>query len=125
MTRNLQNPSPIKRFAVIGNPVAHSKSPQIHAAFAAQTGIQLQYDLLPAPVEEFESIVEQFFAQGGSGLNVTVPFKERAWAMAQGGLTKRARIAGAVNTLWWGDARLHGCNTDGIGLLADFQRLGF
>ncbi|MBC7202614.1 MAG: shikimate dehydrogenase [Pusillimonas sp.] len=125
MTPNQQNLSGIKRFAVIGNPVAHSKSPQIHAAFAAQTGIQLQYDILPAPIDEFESIVEQFFAKGGSGLNVTVPFKERAWTMAKGGLTDRARIAGAVNTLWWGDACLHGCNTDGVGLLADLLRLGF
>lgn len=124
MTPNQKNSLKIKRFAVIGNPVAHSKSPQIHAAFAKQTGIQLEYDLLPAPIESFESVVEQFFAQGGSGLNVTVPFKERAWTMAQSGLTDRARIAGAVNTLWWGDGRLHGCNTDGVGLLADLHRLG-
>ncbi|QIM48760.1 shikimate dehydrogenase [Pusillimonas sp. DMV24BSW_D] len=124
MTPNQQNHSKVKRFAVIGNPVAHSKSPQIHAAFAKQTGIQLQYDLLPTPIEAFESVVERFFAEGGSGLNVTVPFKERAWTMAQGGLTERARVAGAVNTLWWGDDRLHGCNTDGVGLLADLHLLG-
>jgi|TARA_A100001391_G_scaffold177450_2_gene141270 shikimate dehydrogenase len=123
MMPNQQDTSGIKRFAVIGNPVAHSKSPQIHAAFARQTGIQLRYDLLPAPIEAFESIVERFFAEGGSGLNVTVPFKERAWVMAQGGLTDRARVAGAINTLWWGGSRLHGCNTDGVGLLADLQRL--
>lgn len=117
--------SSIKRFAVIGNPVAHSRSPQIHAAFADQTDIRLQYGLLPAAIDQFENVVTRFFAEGGCGLNVTVPFKERAWEMAQSGLTERARIATAVNTLWLEGGQLYGCNTDGVGLLADIERLGF
>lgn len=115
---------PIPRFAVIGHPVAHSRSPSIHAAFSAQTGIALEYGLLPCEPSQFESTVTEFFKLGGCGLNVTVPFKERAWDMAQH-LSQRAKVAGAVNTLWQADGTLHGCNTDGVGLLSDLQRLGF
>lgn len=110
------------RFAVVGNPIAHSRSPAIHAMFGAQTGIALQYDTLLSPLDGFPGTVRQFFDAGGRGLNVTVPFKEQAHALADR-LSERARLAGAVNTLWRQDGQLHGCNTDGVGLLSDLERL--
>src|SRR5690606_27218948 len=111
-------------YAVIGNPVAHSRSPQIHALFAEQTGDNMRYERLLAPLDGFDAALAAFFAKGGKGLNVTVPFKLQAWQRALDHLTARARAAGAVNTLWQADGRLHGCNTDGVGLLRDLQRLG-
>lgn len=113
-----------KRYAVIGNPVAHSRSPFIHQQFAGQTGLALEYGIIQAPLDAFEACVADFFANGGSGLNVTVPFKERACALAQGNLSARAQLAGAVNTLWMEQGVVHGCNTDGVGLLDDLSRLG-
>lgn len=110
-------------FAVIGHPVAHSRSPEIHEAFAAQFGIDLTYERLDAEPEAFEISVQRFFDQGGTGLNVTVPFKERAWQMANTHLSPRARDAGAVNTLWIANEQIHGCNTDGVGLVTDLKRL--
>lgn len=112
------------RYAVIGNPVAHSRSPQIHALFSEQTGIPLQYDRLPAPLDGFADTARAFFAGGGRGLNVTVPFKREAHALASARLSERARLAGAVNTLWISDGAMHGCNTDGVGLVGDLRRLG-
>jgi len=110
-------------FAVFGNPINHSKSPRIHALFAAQTGITLTYGTVLAPLEQFESTLHDFFAQGASGANVTVPFKERAFALADE-LNDRAAMSGAVNTLKkLEDGRLLGDNTDGIGMLSDLQRL--
>ena len=114
----------IDTYAVIGNPIAHSRSPQIHALFAEQTGENLRYEQLLAPLEGFNEALDAFFAQGGKGLNVTVPFKRQAWQRAGAGLSERAHAAGAVNTLWQEDGRLRGCNTDGVGLLRDLQRLG-
>ncbi len=111
-------------FAVIGNPVKHSRSPAIHKQFALQTGIPLDYVLLEAPVDRFVATTQAFFAQGGRGLNVTVPFKQEAWQLAQANLSTRARQARAVNTLWMRDDALHGCNTDGIGLVSDLVRQG-
>lgn len=116
-------PSP-DMYAVIGNPVAHSRSPRIHQLFARQTGQALRYERLLAPVDGFDAAIDRFFAEGGKGLNVTVPFKVQAFARAREHLSERARAAGAVNTLWCRDGRLHGCNTDGVGLLRDLQRLG-
>lgn len=110
-------------FAVIGHPVAHSRSPAIHSAFALQTGIALKYDRLDADPASFEITVADFFASGGQGLNVTVPFKERAWQLAHANLSARALLAGAVNTLWFTSSGLQGCNTDGVGLVRDLQRL--
>ncbi|HEY7803142.1 MAG TPA: shikimate dehydrogenase, partial [Orrella sp.] len=110
-------------FAVIGHPVAHSRSPEIHAAFAEQFGINLTYERIDAKPEAFEVRAQQFFNQGGAGLNVTVPFKERAWQLAQAHLSPRARDAGAVNTLWITNDCIHGCNTDGVGLVTDLRRL--
>lgn len=112
------------RFAVIGNPIAHSRSPDIHARFGAQTGIALDYTRLLAPLDGFADTVSTFFAEGGQGLNVTVPFKLDAFELARTHLTERARAAGAVNTLWQVDGALHGCNTDGVGLVRDLTRLG-
>jgi len=114
---------PTRRYAVIGNPVAHSRSPWIHARFGEQTGIALQYTLLQSRAEHFVHDVTTFFAQGGSGLNVTVPFKTQAYALAQQ-LSPRARMAQAVNTLWMQDGELHGCNTDGAGLVRDIVHHG-
>jgi len=111
-------------YAVIGNPVAHSKSPQIHAMFSAQTGRALRYERLPAPVDGFRATVQAFREAGGSGLNVTVPFKQEAYDLAARHLSERARRAGAVNTLWLQDGEWHGCNTDGVGLVSDLLRLG-
>lgn len=111
-------------YAVIGNPVAHSRSPQIHRMFAEQVGHAVRYERLLAPLDGFDAALDDFFARGGKGLNVTVPFKLQAFERARAHLSERARAAGAVNTLWIEDGELHGCNTDGIGLLRDLQRLG-
>ncbi|MBD2811989.1 shikimate dehydrogenase [Xenorhabdus sp. Vera] len=113
------------KFAVFGNPIAHSKSPYIHRLFAEQTGIEHQYGRILAPIERFEQTLGCFFEQGGLGANITVPFKERAYQISDE-LTERARISGAVNTLKRIEGnRLLGDNTDGIGLLVDLQRLDF
>ncbi|MDJ0740482.1 MAG: shikimate dehydrogenase [Gammaproteobacteria bacterium] len=106
------------QYAVIGNPIEHSKSPQIHGAFARQTGQDIAYSRLLGDLEEFEDDVDQFIAGGGRGLNVTVPFKERAFRYAHT-LSERARDAAAVNTLLIDGDRVHGDNTDGVGLLRD------
>jgi len=107
------------RYAVIGNPVAHSKSPLIHAAFARQTGQALTYGRILGHPEGFADEVRRFFADGGRGLNVTVPFKEQAWALVDE-RSPRAETAGAVNTLIpLGNGRLRGDNTDGVGLVRD------
>ena len=108
----------IDRYAVIGNPVAHSKSPQIHAMFAAQTGQSMLYERLAAPIGGFADAVHTFIAGGARGANVTVPFKLDAHALATT-LSDRARAAGAVNTLVFSDGDIAGDNTDGIGLVTD------
>jgi shikimate dehydrogenase len=106
------------RYAVIGNPVAHSKSPRIHAEFARQTGEALSYDKLHAELPDFEAAVRRFREEGGRGLNVTVPFKHRAHALASS-RSVRAEQAGAVNTLSFAAEGIAGDNTDGIGLVRD------
>lgn len=114
------------RYAVFGHPIAHSKSPQIHAAFARQTGKDVVYEAILAPLDGFADSVAQFIAAGGRGANVTVPFKEEAFKLANE-LTSRALEAGAVNTLkLLDDGRMLGDNTDGAGLVNDLQRnLGY
>lgn len=110
-------------FAVLGNPISHSKSPRIHQLFSQQTGIDHPYGRICAPVDDFAATLKQFFAQGGRGANVTLPFKQQAFALASE-LTERAALAGAVNTLKLNkDGSLTGDNTDGIGLLTDLERL--
>jgi len=111
------------RYAVIGNPVAHTLSPRIHAAFARQTSEDIEYGMILAPIGEFASTAERFRAEGGRGLNVTVPFKLDAFAFANR-LTERAQSAGAVNTLKFENGKALGDNTDGAGLVADITRLG-
>jgi shikimate dehydrogenase len=107
------------RYAVFGNPIAHSKSPQIHARFAEQTGQALTYTAEHIEENDFEAAVERFLQGDGKGLNITVPFKERAWALAQW-RSERAELAGAVNTLYRLDeGRIAGDNTDGVGLVRD------
>lgn len=109
-------------YAVLGNPVAHSKSPRIHGLFAAQTGQRLQYTAIQVDVGGFEQAVSNFVAHGGKGLNVTVPFKRNAWALVDKRLP-RAELAQAVNTIAvQSDGKLFGDNTDGAGLLADLLR---
>ena len=107
------------RYAVFGNPIAHSKSPRIHRLFAAQTGQDIVYNALLVPLHSFARAVADFQALGGRGANVTVPFKQEAWALAAE-RSPRAQRAGAVNTLirrddggWYGDT------TDGVGLVRD------
>ena len=107
------------KYAVFGNPVAHSRSPQIHAAFAAQTGEAIEYRRILVPEGKFRETARQFLSSGGRGMNITVPCKEDAFAFADQ-LSPRARRAGAVNTLKVDDdATVLGDNTDGRGLLTD------
>ena len=107
-------------YAVVGNPIAHSKSPLIHAEFARQTGQDMDYVALLAPVDGFAGVVAAFRSQGGRGMNVTVPFKEEAFRLASR-LTERAERAGAVNTLKFEGAEMYGDNTDGVGLVRDVE----
>ncbi|SFX78630.1 shikimate dehydrogenase [Marinospirillum alkaliphilum] len=113
-------------YAVFGNPIAHSKSPQIHGWFAEQTGQQMDYRAILAPEDDFEGSARQFFDAGGLGANVTVPFKLDALVFSDQ-LSPRARRAGAVNTLQKGkNGEIYGDNTDGIGLVRDLSdNLGF
>jgi shikimate dehydrogenase len=109
------------RYAVIGNPIEHSKSPLIHSAFAQQTGELITYERLLGQLEYFEEDVRNFFSTGGRGLNVTVPFKEQAWELSDE-RSPRAESAGAVNTLiLLDDGRIRGDNTDGAGLVRDLS----
>jgi shikimate dehydrogenase len=107
-------------YAVVGNPLAHSKSPFIHARFAQQTGERIEYRHLLAPLDGFGQTVRAFIAAGGQGLNVTVPFKLEAHALANK-LSARAAAAGAVNTLRFDGERIYGDNTDGVGLVRDIE----
>jgi len=109
------------QYAVIGNPVAHSKSPQIHAEFARQTAQDLIYVRLLAPTDGFVAVVEAFRLRGGLGANVTLPFKGEAFGYATR-LSERARAAQAVNTLKFEGDTIFGDNTDGAGLVNDLRR---
>ena len=111
----------MKKLCVIGDPIGHSLSPKIHAAFGEQTGIALEYTAEHVTPEHLEPFLKRFFAEGGSGLNVTVPHKESVWRWCQH-LTARAEAAGAVNTLFYNDDVLTGDNTDGAGLVDDLLR---
>jgi shikimate dehydrogenase len=106
------------RFAVIGHPVSHSLSPRIHAAFARQTGIELEYTAIDAAPEDFDAVLAEFAAEGGMGANITLPHKARA-AQICTHLSEAAARAGAVNTLIRSATGWHGDNTDGVGLVRD------
>ncbi len=106
------------QYAVFGNPIAHSKSPQIHAAFAAQTGQYMQYNKQLVEAGQFDQAAAAFRAAGGKGFNVTVPFKEEACQWVDE-LDPLAQQAGAVNTIALADGKSRGYNTDGLGLVRD------
>ena len=109
------------KFAVFGHPVAHSLSPRIHAAFARQEGVDMEYVAIDAPPEDFAAAIHTFGAIGGRGANITLPHKERAFALCTQ-LADRATRAGAVNTLVRVGAAWHGDNTDGAGLMHDLAQ---
>ena len=109
------------RYAVFGNPVAHSRSPAIHTAFAAETGQDIVYERILAPIDGFAGAVEAFRREGGHGANVTLPFKREAWSLATT-CSPRAASAEAVNTLRFEpDGTVFGDNTDGVGLVRDIE----
>lgn len=108
-------------YAVIGNPIAHSKSPLIHTEFARQTAQRLTYSTLLSPIDRFAPTVAEFVQSGGKGLNVTIPFKVEAFEFAHR-LSERAQAAGAVNTLSFKGGEIEGDNTDGVGLMRDVTK---
>jgi shikimate dehydrogenase len=109
----------VDRYAVVGNPVAHSLSPRIHASFAAQTAQTISYEAIEIPLDSFGNGIRELQQKGFSGVNVTVPFKREAWELCDH-LSERAQDAGAVNTLsFLGDGSVTGDNTDGVGLTND------
>ena len=113
--------APMDRYVVIGNPVSHSLSPEIHARFAASLDERIEYGKLLAPTGEFAAHAQRFFDEGGHGANVTLPFKVDAFRFAQSS-SARARAAGAANFLQRRDGEIHADNTDGAGLVADLTR---
>lgn len=118
-------PEQVDRYAVVGNPVAHSLSPRIHASFAAQSGQKISYEAIEIPLDSFVHGIRDLQRQGFSGVNVTVPFKREAWELCDH-LAARAQDAGAVNTLsFMPDSSIAGDNTDGVGLTRDLvENLG-
>ena len=108
------------KYAVIGNPIAHSKSPLIHAEFAKQTNQDISYEAVLAPLDGFAATIQDLINKGFKGANVTVPFKLEAFALCDN-LTELAQTAGAVNTLTFSANQIFGDNTDGIGLVNDIQ----
>lgn len=113
---DFKKPPPL--YAVMGNPVAHSRSPEIHQLFAAQFSLQLDYRKIHVEVGGFRQAVDSFRATGGRGLNVTVPFKLDALRLCDE-CSDRALLAGAANTLWFDSTGIHADNTDGVGICAD------
>ncbi len=109
------------RYAVIGHPISHSKSPLIHGLFAQATGQDITYTAIEAPLDGFRATVEAFRASGGRGMNVTLPFKLQAFEIATDPM-ESARLAGAVNALKFDGERIHAQNFDGLGLVNDIQR---
>ena len=110
-------------YAVFGHPIGHSMSPSIHEQFALQTQHDIQYLRVQPPLDGFAAMLTQFFALGGQGANITIPFKLDAYQLCQQ-LSSRARLAGAVNTVWQDEGVLCGDNTDGAGLVADLLSQG-
>ena len=118
-----------QHFIVIGNPIAHSKSPEIHQQFAKQAQLQIRYNrqYCPDDAASFIAVVEAFFNGGGVGANVTVPFKQVAYQLCaeRGQLSTHAQVAGAVNTLMLKEGKIYGDNTDGQGLVNHLLSLGW
>lgn len=113
--------SQLDRYAVMGNPIAHSKSPMIHTLFARETGQELEYRAILVELGQFADAVQAFRAEGGKGLNVTVPFKRDAWRLVDE-RSDCAALAGAVNTIQFReDGTRYGDNTDGIGMIRDIR----
>lgn len=110
-----------ERFAVIGNPISHSLSPIIHQYFAQQFNMSLVYEKITGEDQHFGDQVSDFFRLGGKGLNVTLPFKQKAYELVQH-MTSRCALAKAANTLWMQNNQLHADNTDGIGFIRDITR---
>ena len=110
-----------KHFAVIGNPIHHSLSPQIHSAFAKENGLHINYEAILSPLDEFKNTIHQLILQKLSGANVTLPFKKEAYQLATKH-SSHARISEAVNTLEFKDDQIIGHNTDGIGLVRDLEQ---
>ena len=110
-----------KHFAVIGNPIHHSLSPQIHRAFAKETGLHIEYEAILSPPDEFKNTIHKLIAQKLNGANVTLPFKKEAYELASQH-SNHAKIAEAVNTLEFKDDQIIGHNTDGIGLVRDLEQ---
>lgn len=110
----------IDRYAVIGNPISHSKSPMIHAMFAKSTGQLMDYERILSPLDGFELTVNNLILQGYKGVNVTVPFKLEAFNLCNI-KSANAFMAGAVNTLLFSEGKIYGHNTDGEGLIADIK----
>ncbi len=108
------------RYAVFGNPIAHSLSPKIHQAFAEQTQQRLSYETVCPQLDNFAETARHFLTTGGNGLNVTIPFKEQAYNFVEK-LTARAQCAKAVNTIGQTQGEIWGDNTDGIGLIRDLR----
>ena len=108
-------------YAVMGNPIAHSKSPRIHSLFAEQTGQPVHYTAIHVDIGGFAQAIGNFDANGGKGLNITVPFKQEAWELVTE-RSDRAQRAGAVNTIKFEGKKLLGDNTDGVGLVNDLIR---
>ena len=110
-----------KHFAVIGNPIHHSLSPQIHKAFAKEAVLEIDYEAILSPLDQFKNTIHQLIAQKLSGANVTLPFKKEAYELA-GQHSNHAKIAEAVNTLEFKKDEIIGHNTDGIGLVRDLEQ---
>jgi shikimate dehydrogenase len=110
----------IDRYAVMGYPVAHSRSPVIHRLFAVQTGQSLQYELLEVAPDKLESAIKQFARTGGKGLNITLPHKSEVTRFVDD-MSERASTAGAINTLVFKNKEIYGDNTDGVGLIRDLK----
>lgn len=110
----------VEDYAVMGNPIKHSKSPQIHSLFAKQTNQLIKYTAIQVDTGGFKQAVGNFAAHKGKGLNITVPFKEEAWALVTE-RSERAERAGAINTIKLVDKKLIGDNTDGVGLVNDLK----
>jgi shikimate dehydrogenase len=109
------------KYAVIGHPVSHSKSPLIHRMFAEQTGQDMSYEAIEAPLDGFANTIQRLRDEGYKGCNITVPFKHEAFELANEH-SGRARAAHAVNTLLFEDGIIRGDNTDGVGLVADIEQ---